>query len=294
MPYTVYKVTNLVTQDFYIGVHKTEDPNDAYLGSGKVIREQVAHYGPESFRKDILAVFDKRREAYRLEAKLVGPLLGTPGCLNIHPGGHGGFGYLNRPGGAGDLGRQRSLDAESYKAANARHRELIRTDPNYRASLHAQLDKARAVMLANGTHLRSIKLATKAWKGKTHTEQTKHAASVRCAGTGNPMFGRQWLYHPDTLQTRLELEATAQVLRSQRWLPGKCPRRPPTKVEKPRCVCGGVLHPTGCLRCKASAAKDLQKAEVLRLHTLGHDTVQIAELLAISRRTVYRILGGTG
>lgn len=38
MFYTVYKTINIHNQKFYIGVHKTIDPNDDYLGSGKLIK----------------------------------------------------------------------------------------------------------------------------------------------------------------------------------------------------------------------------------------------------------------
>lgn len=35
--YYIYQITNLVNAKIYVGVHKTKDLNDGYMGSGKVI-----------------------------------------------------------------------------------------------------------------------------------------------------------------------------------------------------------------------------------------------------------------
>ena len=184
MPYTVYKVTNLVTQDFYIGVHKTDDPNDAYLGSGKVIREQVARYGPENFQKVILHSFDKRKEAYRLEAELVNPLLGTPGCLNLHPGGHGGFGYINARG-LCDRARLCQL-------AVAGRQKRAAEDPAYREMRKrvwvGLLDKRDPVKLRE-----SAAKGAATWKGQQHTDASKQAMSEAHQGARNSQFGTCWV-----------------------------------------------------------------------------------------------------
>ncbi len=54
--YVVYKTTNLVNSKFYIGVHKTENPEDDYLGSGKLIKRAIEKYGADSFHKEIIAM----------------------------------------------------------------------------------------------------------------------------------------------------------------------------------------------------------------------------------------------
>ncbi len=41
MKYVVYKTTNLVNSKYYIGVHRTNDPNDDYLGSGNLIKRAI-------------------------------------------------------------------------------------------------------------------------------------------------------------------------------------------------------------------------------------------------------------
>jgi len=63
--YTVYKTVNLVNKKYYIGVHKTVDPFDDYIGCGiwrnQKLRENLQHltfyravkkYGVESFKKE--------------------------------------------------------------------------------------------------------------------------------------------------------------------------------------------------------------------------------------------------
>ncbi len=42
MYYVIYKTTNLVNGKFYIGKHQTNDLNDGYIGSGKILRLAIA------------------------------------------------------------------------------------------------------------------------------------------------------------------------------------------------------------------------------------------------------------
>ena len=49
--YTLYKITNLINQKFYIGVHATNNPNDSYMGSGVAITRAIAKHGRENFKK---------------------------------------------------------------------------------------------------------------------------------------------------------------------------------------------------------------------------------------------------
>lgn len=71
MIYTVYKTTNNVNGKIYVGVHKTKDPLDSYLGSGKVMKLAIKEHGRENFTKEILFEYDNLIDAYLKESEIV-------------------------------------------------------------------------------------------------------------------------------------------------------------------------------------------------------------------------------
>jgi len=49
--YNVYITTNKINNRFYIGTHVSENPLDAYLGSGKLLIKAIKKYGKEVSKK---------------------------------------------------------------------------------------------------------------------------------------------------------------------------------------------------------------------------------------------------
>lgn len=97
MFYYLYKITNLLNNKIYVGVHKTHDMNDGYMGSGKVIKRAIEKYGIDNFRKDILETFQDEESMYAREKEFVTEdFLSREDVYNLRRGGSGGFDFINK------------------------------------------------------------------------------------------------------------------------------------------------------------------------------------------------------
>ena len=89
--YLIYKITNLLNNKIYIGLHKTYDINDDYMGSGKNIKNEIELFGIENFKKEILFDFDNFDDMIKKEAELVNEeFLKRDDVYNIVLGGNAG------------------------------------------------------------------------------------------------------------------------------------------------------------------------------------------------------------
>jgi hypothetical protein len=67
----VYKITNMINSKIYIGVHRTDNIDDGYMGSGSVLRRAIKKYGIHNFNKKILYQCDSYKEALEIEESIV-------------------------------------------------------------------------------------------------------------------------------------------------------------------------------------------------------------------------------
>jgi hypothetical protein len=88
MHYIIYKTTNIVNGNFYIGAHKTKRIDDDYLGSGVLLKKAIKKYGKRNF-------IDTSEEMYNKEKELTEQFLQDPLCYNLNIGGKGGWDYIN-------------------------------------------------------------------------------------------------------------------------------------------------------------------------------------------------------
>ena len=99
--YYVYKTINKHNSKYYIGVHRTNNVNDGYMGCGhyrgRKLRESLdtglyrafRKYGDDAFTTEVLYIFENEIDAYNKEKELID--IKDKSCYNDKPGGIGGF-----------------------------------------------------------------------------------------------------------------------------------------------------------------------------------------------------------
>jgi hypothetical protein len=91
MIYYLYRTTNLINGKIYIGVHHTDNIDDGYMGSGKAIKNAIAYYGKENFKKDILESCEPVEHMYSREKEIVNEeFVSRSDTYNLMIGGWGG------------------------------------------------------------------------------------------------------------------------------------------------------------------------------------------------------------
>lgn len=99
MLYYLYKITNLVNGKIYVGVHKTKNVDDGYMGSGKVVLSAIEKYGKDNFVKEVLEYFDTAADMFAREKEIVNEdFLKRGDVYNLRRGGSGGFDFINSSG----------------------------------------------------------------------------------------------------------------------------------------------------------------------------------------------------
>lgn len=171
----MYRTTNLITNKFYIGVHSTYNLLDGYLGSGKRLKRAIKKYGKENFKIEILEFFETRDEVLKREKEIVNEqLLNDSNCMNLQPGGGGGF--------------TKEQSTKGAINANKKRKWLYQNDEEYRLKIRSYSIKN----LKNRTWKDNF-----VWAGKTHTNETKKKIGEKNSqyqkGEGNSQFGTCWI-----------------------------------------------------------------------------------------------------
>lgn len=190
--YTVYRTVNQLNGMFYIGVHKTTNPNDDYLGSGKRLKFAIGKYGLENFQKEVLYSFETKEEAYSKEKELVTEdVLDSGACYNLKLGGDGGFDFIN----SNSLNNSPDFNVrqDRMKVMHSALAKKMHDDPKFNADVKS---KKKASALIGYEKWREL-YPTGVWNGRVHTEESKQ--KIRNSSVGkhngfkNSQFGSKWI-----------------------------------------------------------------------------------------------------
>jgi hypothetical protein len=204
--HTVYQATNLINNKIYVGAHSTDELNDNYYGSGTNIARAIEKYGKESFKKDILHIFENPEEMFSKEKEIVTPeFLKRPDVYNIVEGGYGGY---------------------NKGATGLKHLHHVET--NEQCAVHPNaVDK----MLKEGWKLGFLKT----WhEGKIYVHKSNKKKVIEPSDLDyflangwvkglpiSPTSGKVWIFNPETEEYRLCKQHELETKLSTGWVKKK-------------------------------------------------------------------------
>jgi len=213
--FLVYKTTNKIKGEYYIGVHVTDDLEDGYLGSGKRLIYSLSKYGRDAFEREILATFNDPDEMFQKEAELVNEeTLKDPLCLNLKVGGHGG--WLLK-----DKSALYTAESQAIRSPYGKKEWREKNAEKIREWTAKGLSSARQKLY----EMKKSGYKPVGMLGKHHTEEHKNhmsqVMSVAQAGERNSQYGKCWIYSTTERQSKRVMKEDVQGWLDKGWSLGR-------------------------------------------------------------------------
>ena len=185
MQHILYRITNLLTGQYYIGKH-SQEADDDYLGSSPQLKRDIAIQGRRTFIRETISTFDNEEDCYLAEANAIGDLYKSDAdCYNKQPGGKG---FSSGPGHYSyGVGFTEDHLVNLSKARKARSSATVVT--------RAKMSETRTGSTHSPATRKKISIAQTGelnhMFNKHHTDITKaliSAASKELTGTRNSQF----------------------------------------------------------------------------------------------------------
>lgn len=212
MYFFIYKTTCLTTKRFYIGVHKTSNIEDGYLGSGLVLKRSIKKYGKDKHIRKILGFFDNLEKAYETEKKIVTELLlKNKLCMNLKNGGCGGFDHIKHtPSNKIIYG---SRGGKTFWENTKNNKDLLEKHIKESGERLSKLHKLK-------------KISPPSWVGKIHKEETKQLMSEKATSrlkvkSNNNMYGKCWIHNLVLLENKVVQKDELQKWLKDGWKSGR-------------------------------------------------------------------------
>lgn len=203
----LYKTTNLINNKYYYGVHSTKKLNDGYLGSGKYLKRSINKYGKENFNLQIVEFFTNKENMLEKEKEIVNEkILLDNNCMNLRPGGFGGFSLKEQ--------------SENAKKSNAKQKLLKETNKEWFDTKCKNISIGNKKAYDEGRRVKGVFCD---WTGKKHSEKSKieigKKNSITQKGEKNSQFGTCWIYN-ENKNKKIKKEELENYLKSG-WIKGR-------------------------------------------------------------------------
>ena len=189
----LYEVRNNINGKIYVGVHKTRNLDDGYMGSGKVIQRSIEKNGIENFTKTILEHFDSAEEMYAREKEVVNEdFLDRDDTYNLRRGGSGGFDYINNsPELREKQIKNRSVEA-TFRISEAAKKTMAILTKKQHAQWKDRPNTKTIVFTQDFNKEMSLRAQTEAAKAKRAATRKERNFQQ---GENNSGFGKTWIWH---------------------------------------------------------------------------------------------------
>jgi hypothetical protein len=262
----IYKTTCVVTGKYYIGMHSTDNLNDGYVGSGKLLWYSINKYGRINHQIEILEYLSSRQSLLDREKEIVNEeLISGLLCINLAKGGLGN----------GDFNKGRF----TAKDKNGITLYVSKDDPRF---LDGELSGAT--------------------KGYKHSEEAKqrmqetHKYNNHQVGQKNNQYGTCWIHNIDLqCNKRIKREEIEEYLQNG-WIKGlKVEFNPNNPISNKNkiinfCNCGKIISILSkrCDRCfRLSRRKiDWPDMNTLKQMIVESNYSQVARELGVSDNAI--------
>ena len=181
----IYKIVNVLTNKYYIGMHTTSNIDDGYMGSGKILKRSINKHGIEHHKKIILEYADTREDLIKREIEIVNDeLLNDPLSMNIRLGGKGGGGWTSQQ------------QKENNKKSQTAQRKLYEENGDWAQRKREKAKKHFETLRKEGRIPKPTPHTIGEFK---HTEKTKKLIGEKNShsqkGKRNSQYGKCWIYN---------------------------------------------------------------------------------------------------
>lgn len=205
--YLVYKTTCLLNGKIYIGQHQTYDINDDYLGSGRLLTEDIKKFGRKNFKREILFDFDNFEDMDAKEKELVTEkFIARDDTYNIRLGGQ-------NP----EVDRICAMGRE-------KERQLWDKDIKWRMMFSKLRSEQLKRIWKNRPEVFHKFKNPQAFLGRHHTEESKQKIREKAKlriGKLNNSFGTIWIYNESLQQNKKVKKELVDTFLNDGWKIGR-------------------------------------------------------------------------